>query len=360
MRKENIINDGIPEEIFELLRLDFYDAEEQKEHNAFCSVTDLLNPPKIFWLKKRYDSDVKTSASDFLWSVFGSLFHEGIEKALMPIDKYELEKRLYKPIIVDGQELIVSGKFDIYNKETKTLKDLKTTSIYKVLSLIEGKEDKFPAQLNIYKYLAKGIYEIDKLSILYFAKDHDKRKARYNMDYPSSPVGEIEISIWGDGYVENFIKTKLLELWKYRDTEDNDIPACPIHERYQDVPTLALYSESGLTQKGTIKKSGKATKLFDTIDELSEYVYNKGLTLFGIQFRPMGTPKRCIDYCKYNIYCNFYKETVSNFDITQQEVDSIFKITDGSKIKIESIITETLRQNLKDEDFKLVRGKEYD
>ena len=100
-----------------------------KHHDsgADYSVTQLLNTPRIAELQRLHGDEIVEDATARIWSLLGSATHKVIESAIEEdTESFISERRFFAEL--DGVR--ISGQCDVYDKETKTVYDLKTTSIW--------------------------------------------------------------------------------------------------------------------------------------------------------------------------------------------------------------------------------------
>lgn len=309
-----IINDGLPEEVFALIKHDWYNKKSQLPN--YCSVTDLLNPPKIFYLKKRFYDEVEVPASRLLEITYGNVWHLGLAEILKLSPDCIVEQRIYFTINLNGKKYVITGKPDAYKISEKKLIDHKETSVWTIIK--ESRIDEWSKQLNIYAYaLRKGFYTKDMeessiagtfmnkrvpINLLEIqAKGRDWRKAEARKGNYIGKVSTIPIKLLDIDEAENMIKVLLSNIVKYEDVDVNDIPECNFHERWETKKQFAV-----------MKKGRKsAVRLYDNIEDAKQHIYYKtkkaDKSKCYIQERP-SEMVRCRDYCYYNKYCNYYQQ----------------------------------------------------
>jgi len=152
---------NIPLPIVRAIRHIWYNGANARH---FCSVTQLLKPPKLFVLEKRHAQELHVEASDLIWSLMGSAMHRVLE-ASETGDTLN-EERLFAT--VNGKT--ISGGVDLY--ENGIISDFKFTSVWSFI-FASGKRE-WQEQLNLYSYLFQVAgFEITKLQII-----HHHRRAR--------------------------------------------------------------------------------------------------------------------------------------------------------------------------------------
>jgi len=101
-------------------------------------------------------------------------------------------------------------------------------------------------------------------------------------------------------YIENFIKERFLELKKYEDIPDDELPICTDEERWREPTKYAV--------KKKVNKT--ATKLHETLEDAENHLKNledKFPNIYEIEVRE-GTDKKCLEYCSCCQFCSYYKE----------------------------------------------------
>ena len=309
-----VINDGLSEIAYALMSYNGYiedDKTEELKSKSYASVTSLLKDPKEFILSKRHSKSFKTNASDNLWLVFGTSVHDLLEKVLKNNDKYLLEQRMF----LDVEGKIVSGKFDVYDKETGILYDLKTTSRAQIEKGEINKNTHWTQQLNIYAYMIKHTLNlpVKKIKIIWIDKYFSKGRLKYSDTPDLKPIGEITLPIWNDETTIKFI-TKRINNFKRNDhLPDVEIPLCSFDNRFMTEPKIAIYAKDNNFKKdGDLKKRTKASKLCSNVSELVYWLANKQFNKIAIEFRPSGEAVKCLEYCNCKNFCNGYTKAKLN------------------------------------------------
>src|SRR3990167_9252633 len=104
----------------------------------------------------------------------------------------------------------VSGKADIYDINTKTITDYKTTSVWSVVYEPQGKQEHHD-QLNLYRLLleAKGC-PVEGLQLIMILRDWTKKQSLGCKGYPPIPIHVMPIPLWtkaqGEAYLNNRVQ----------------------------------------------------------------------------------------------------------------------------------------------------------
>jgi len=332
-----IIHD-LSDEMNLLAEYPFYDKEAAAK--AYITVTGLLDPDRIFHLKRRHKEDITRNASSMIIASLGSVFHLGMELATQENDNYINEIRMFTPIIVNNQTILISGKFDslkiIEDKIGETiltrlkLIDYKETSVFNVNK--RDTREKWAKQLSIYRYMLmhpetefeenflnknqiirikelirENNIGISSIEIQYRARDWRKGEALRNKfthhPYPDK-VGKIALNIIEMKEVEEFIKSRLISLISFEDTEDEALPLCTAKERWQRVTDFAIFKGDNV----------RATKCFKIEDYKNEQKA-KEAAVYYISNHPAGSQmkivkretqsNKCLEYCDVCEFCNY-------------------------------------------------------
>lgn len=319
-----IINIGALEDSLVLQRVAEMERERYGKWGDY-SVTDLINPPRVVHLKKRYGSVAKPKLASIVGAMMGTAIHEYFEKYLeMWCDKHDYDGyNLEEQVLIERQDRRISGRYDI--REGSTLNDLKSVKVWKLI--FDPQFDEFHEQQNLYRLLIKldkGI-EIDKLNITAIYKDWQKGKALRDRAYPQQQVLEYELTLWPYEETEEFLNVKLAELIRCEELPDEDLPVCTREERWE------RHQGGETIHYGILKnrKAARATKLVKggTLDEALVVARGlKGMTKDSVIEVRYAQPKRCIDYCDICDYCGFYKNWCSKNDKEEVNDYITFKV----------------------------------
>ncbi len=274
-------------------------TDYEKERKADYSVTQLLQPPAIAVLKKRFKQFISKDVSDCLYLLQGWTIHTIMEKAVIgESNRYLSEISIATEI--DGK--IISGQPDLYEKESRTLIDYKYVSVKSA----ENNKEQYGLQANMYKYLLeKNNIPVSAIKIIIFYRDWNKAAATRsygNHDYPSNPIDIINVPIMRDQNIENEMRYRIEKIMQLEASPI--VRACNEEERWQNPTRYAVMK----------KGAKKATKVLDTREEAIDYIADKGGSAFVEERK--SEPKRCINYCEVNEFCHFYQ---TYHDYTKKE-----------------------------------------
>ena len=195
-------------------------------------------------------------------------------------------------------DYILSGQFDLYNAETKTITDYKTCSIWKV---IYGEYEDWRRQLLIYAYMLQSIgFPVEKAEIIALMKDHSKSQAKIKADYPKQPVRKITFTFTEKDFaeIESWLHQGFEEIAKAEKLPDDELPLCTPEERFNSGDKFAVMRKGRKT----------ALRVLDSYEKAEEWMEYNGGDYIEVR---KGEDKKCQDYCSVCEFCNYYKEVVA-------------------------------------------------
>lgn len=277
-------NTGLPEALVNAIIKDEYDRG-----NANISITELLKPPLMVQLERRYDKQIVVDVADSVWALLGSSVHYMLEKG--STDKVLSEERMYARI----GDWTISGQIDWFNESI--MQDYKVTSVWNVVfgsAATDWKE-----QINYYNWLASknGFKNINKLQVCAILRDWKISEAKRDQNYPQYQVKLIDIVKEDLRKVEHDLRNRV-QLHMHAETQDiKDIFPCTPDEKWETPTKYALMKN----------KNKRAVKVCSTPEEAEILLGrgHKGAT--HIETRP-GECKRCNLYCKVSSFCPVYNK----------------------------------------------------
>lgn len=196
-------------------------------------------------------------------------------------------------ISIDG--MIISGTFDKYIFDTKTIQDYKFTSTYAFI--YEESKKKYYAQQNVYRYMAeKNGYEVKNCEVIGIFKDWTLAARNRSKDYPEHQVMKLPIPIQSNEVMEKYL-SKRVNL--HQMALNGDVPECTPKEMWATSDTFSV----------TTPVRKKSIRNFPKREMAEAFMYNnqfKYKNMF-INFRP-GERKRCKNYCSVSSVCPQYKK----------------------------------------------------
>lgn len=300
-------NTNIPKElaIFAIYHAAQYDGKPTTATNM--SVSDFLTPMrKLLYKIKAPVVEAPNDVAYIMKSAKGTSMHSGLEEALEWYGGYKQEIR--SETVIDG--VTVSGKFDLIDESTMTIKDLKNVGNYAYKLLLEDMEKlqtmdntltiaqrlefipnytKFQLQLSMYKWLNKDL-NLKPWGDIIFSLNDGGGMERYPIDnfhrFPLLTEEEIE------QFVNEVISTMKQHL------AEDTMPYCSDKQRGKRPGSYKLQRVSPTNGKLSTVRGSTHTDLA----EFEAYVRAKGKA--GDQ--EVVTPPTYIlcDYCEFKSICD--------------------------------------------------------
>tara|TARA_R100000458_G_C8270427_1_gene245182 strand:+ start:584 stop:1468 length:885 start_codon:yes stop_codon:yes gene_type:complete len=284
---------NLPPEIIRAIENDSYSKGE-----SVISITGLLQPPRIRLLKEKHKDEITSDYSDEIWKILGQSIHTILERANENYEDTITEHRYF----TDVNGWTISGQTDSLALEENTLKDYKITSVWTVISALNGGKADWEQQLNCYAWLHKVETgkNIDQLNIIALARDWNKRELqRRSGDYPSSAISVIEIPVWSFAKQDKFIKERvsLHQEAEVKSLFNDELPLCTDEERWKKADTWRVMKKGRKT----------AVRVLPSLKEAEEYLNNSDIPHLNIEHSE-GEPMRCSgNYCDVADFCEQYK-----------------------------------------------------
>lgn len=254
---------------------------------------------------KHYPADAKRmeGAANWLFSLIPVFFPE-------TQTRYIFEKTLTLPL---GSDHVLSGTFDLYDKETGILYDYKMCSTFNYIDASARK--KWEEQTNIYAYmLGKAGHIVTGIRIVAFFRDWNKHGVMSQKDYPPRQIMEITIFLQSHENVEKLINYHINQ---HRLAEAGNVPECSGEVRWATSDVWAVIKDSKGKKRalpGGLMSSEAAAKAF-----ISENKHKYMEELY-IQHR-QGESRRCANgYCPVSVHCPQYKKEIQKRQILTGEI----------------------------------------
>jgi hypothetical protein len=274
-------------------------TEQHNKSDKELSATTLLKGIKEIILTRRHWDKLTDDAADRIWAVWGEAVHALLQKeGENEFSECELSSK--------AGEITITGRIDNYNMEAGIVTDYKTASIWKIMV---GDFEDWRMQGAIYSWLLyNNGFRIEKCRFIALLKDHSKSKAKFDSNYPQSPVFIYEFPVTKALLEEagKFVGQRIAEYLKYIDKADDDIPPCTDKERWA---TETKYAVMKTGRKTAVKVCISAIEANQRAAELGTGHY--------IETRP-GISKKCSDYCVCKDYCNFYNNIVKQQETSEE------------------------------------------
>lgn len=253
-------------------------------------VTSLLKGVRETILERRHGTEITRDVSDMVWLLFGTAVH-GILEQHQEAGSQLKEERIKVPF----EEYVLSGKFDLYDDETKIVTDYKTASVWKI---IFGDFADWRRQTLIYCYMLRQIgFDAQGGEIVAFLKDHSKRDAKIKSGYPKFPVQTVKFRFTDADFVEceDWLRARFAEIRAAESLADKDLPVCTPDERFNSGDKFAVMKKGRKT----------ALRVLDSKEDAEQWKADNGGDYVETR---LGEDKKCADYCSACEFCNYYQE----------------------------------------------------
>lgn len=261
------------------------------------SVTQLIKPPRVLQLERRYDEEITIDVSNNLWAWFGTAMHLVLEDAAKGKEMLSEEQL---SVEVGGWK--INGRPDLLLPECRNLKlvDLKTMSVWSYLLEKGHVKPEHEQQLNIYRHMfqANG-FRADYLEVWAILKDWRRGESRKDPDYPPIPFVRIKVPMWEDKQAADFLAARVGLHQAAAKVDDSALPMCTPDERWRRPSTWAV-------MKGT---NIKAMRVLPSPEEAKAWVEQSNDKTLRIVERP-GVDNRCTpEFCHGAPWCSYYQQT---------------------------------------------------
>lgn len=324
---------GLPAPIVEAVRTL---RDDYTRGDADFTATELISPPKLNALKKKYAEQIEEDVSDLIRSIEGTALHYILERAGKACPGYLGEQR-HK---AQFGPYSVSAQFDCLYLQDGVLTDWKRTTTYKcerfwtpanpndpnspkVVAYKPNKE--WAAQLNIQAEILRRAcgYNIRELQIGAFLRDWQPTKAMKDELYPQQEIITIPQPMASSAYVERYVLERcMLHAAAKKNVlldGDDSVAECSHEERWQDPTTYALMKPGRKT----------ALKRFDNPEDarvMASDLVGRGQggeKDYWIEERP-SIARRCAGvgsktYCPVRQWCHHWRGMASSYAQQQAE-----------------------------------------
>lgn len=259
------------------------------------SVTRVLGGTCEAVLQKRHADEADGDVADMVWAIFGSAVHKILEESEESDSQL---KENWLSVQVDGYEL--SGIFDLYDDETKTVTDYKTCSVWKIKF---GDYEDWRRQTLLYCWmLRQNGFDARRGEIVALIKDHSKRDARFKASegYPPHPV-HVERWEFSDAdfeWAERHVRDWFDEVRMQEELEDGYLSPCSEEQRWHK------------PDKWAVMKKGRKTaiRVYSTKQDAHQRAAGENREAKGepyyVEFR-RGEDTKCEGYCDVAKWCPY-------------------------------------------------------
>lgn len=308
MAKRYSNTSSVPLSLAVFLATDYYDHNDDPNT---ISVTTLIKPVRQIVLGRRIDpSSMTLDLVSQMSNRLGASIHDGIERAwktnyhaaleslgipkhvidlirINPTDEelaanpdilpVYMEQRMQKKI----GKWIVTGKFDFIGEGR--VQDFKTASVWSYMEQVNA--EKQIMQGSLYRWLDPKKITQDQMDIIHIYMDWRASAAKTDPKYPPQRFHTQTFNLWSVTETEYYVKRKLVEIDRFMDADDADIPECPDDDLWTSDPKFKYYKNGDIN-------SARSTKNFDTMRDAQNYMYGEGKGVGAIKEVP-GEVRAC-------------------------------------------------------------------
>lgn len=257
------------------------------------SVTEVLGGTCEAVLKRRHGHEVTEDVADRVWAIFGTAVHKVLEEA-----KHGPSQKAEKWLCVDIGEYELSGILDLYDADTKTVTDWKTTSVWSVMF---KDYESWRTQTLVYCWMLRQNGEdARKGEIVALMRDHSMRKAQFEPDYPKHPVVKFEWEFSDEDFegVAEKVGHWFAQVSRQEKRPDEELKPCSEPERWHKPDKWAVMRRG---KKKAVKLFEDKESAVEHMDWLANQPSNKGKGLY-VEHRE-GEDTRCESYCAVSAFC---------------------------------------------------------
>lgn len=280
----------------------FVDAatSDYKPTEGRYSVTRVLGSPCEAVLLRRHGEELDGDVADCVWQIFGSAVHKILEESQETEDQI---KENYVTVPID-EHYTISGIFDLYDDSTGTVTDWKTASLWKIKF---ANFDDWKRQTLYYCWMLRqiGFGNARRGEIVAMIKDHNKREARKDPEYPQHPVFVISWDFTEEdlAHAEKEIREWFRQVAIAESLPDSQLTPCDREQRWAKPEKWAV-------RKG---KAKRALRVLDSMEDATRYVNAhsgaNGSGQLWIEHRE-GEDTKCEGYCDVRRWCPYYQAKV--------------------------------------------------
>lgn len=272
------------------------------------STTELIDPPRLVCMKKRYAEQLFRDIETQVDSLMGTAMHLLFEKNLCQLadPRYRLEEQVEHMFpTIDGAERKVSGRFDILY-DGKHIIDIKTAKCWK--KIFDPDLTGWTQQQNIYAQLLTHAGEnIESVSALTIYKDWAANSALRDRKYPQEPIEMNELELWTPDQREAYVIDRLSQHVACETLDDTELPVCTNDERWERFPNGMQYQFALFKTQ----KTKRATKILhaakNKTDAIELALAEKGVTGDSYIEIRHAERKRCERFCPVADFCDVHQ-----------------------------------------------------
>jgi hypothetical protein len=263
------------------------------------SVTEVLGGTCEAVLKRRHQGEQDEDVADRVWAIFGTAVHKVLQEA-KATDSQLQENWLSVPI--KGTKYELSGIFDLYDDETKTVTDWKTCATIKWQK--QEFED-YRLQVLIYCWMLRQIgIDAENGEIVMILRDWVKSKARFDKEYPQLQVQKVSWKFTEEDFkeAERHVFDWFANVAEQEKLEDSDLTPCSPKNRWHKDDKWAVVKNGVKRATRVLDDQEKANSLCDELSRKTGKPHH-------VEYRK-GEDVKCEMYCSVSFACPFFQKQV--------------------------------------------------
>jgi len=302
----------------QILKDVFFIENQRYVSNGDYSATELIDPPRLVRMKKRYAEQITPEVDGRVDALMGTamhaLFEQNLEAYKVFDPKYDLEREMVVDVDVDGKVRKLSGRYDVCYDD-RAITDIKTAKVWK--KVFDPELTSWTEQQNIYAWLAGHFRkEIESIAALTIYKDWSPLNAIRDKTYPREPIEWNELPLWDKDKQLAYIMDRMRKHVACEDLDDTELPHCTPEERWERFPEGTVVQFAYFKSKD---KMTRATKVLHGVKDIATAVNVvrgiKGVSANSVIEIRHAQRKRCEKYCPVSEFCDInveYRKKVKN------------------------------------------------
>ena len=262
------------------------------------SATEVLGGTCEAVLKRRHEGEGEEDVADRIWALFGTAVHKVLEQG-KATDSQLQEQWFSVDIPVDTETYALSGIFDLYDEETKTVTDWKTTGTIKWQ---KQEFDDYRMQVLIYCWmLRKSGFEANTGEVVMILRDWVKSKARFDKEYPQLQVQKVSWKFTEEDFkeAERHVFDWFANVAEQEKLEDSDLTPCSPKNRWHKDDKWAVVKDGVKRATRVLDDPDEAAAMCDRLSEKTGKPYH-------VEYRK-GEDVKCEMYCSVAFACPFFQ-----------------------------------------------------
>ncbi len=278
---------------------------------AHVSVTQIIGPPKIDILNRKYDDQIEMDVGETAPSLLGRAVHAMAQRGAEGLDDHIAEQRLFTEVggwtLSGGMDLQRQIHIEKIEDAACGILDYKCVGAYAVMN----NKWEWEAQLNLYALLVRRTknWDVRWLKTCAIVRDLNRRDVKNKKEegYPQSWIWTVPVTLWPVKEQERYMLERIrIHQDARRAFEWGDpMPDCTSEERWMRSEKWELRKTGRKTpvkvfHSGKVKDPEKAATA--ELIKFTKSPKTKNPELYHVQYVP-GEPIRCNEYCKVAPWC---------------------------------------------------------